>query len=128
MSKLERLIILFLIAGPLFAQPEKSAWEVLKQGLAEKSVDKHRQALTATGSIGTAPEAVQRSRSFRITAEQCAEAIARGVERNARTVVTPRAGWLFIIMERLFPRLVDAQMERMNAVQGTPRPDEMKIG
>lgn len=59
MSKLERLIILFFIAGPLFAQPEKSAWEVLKQGLAEKSVDKHRQALTATGSIGTAPEAVQ---------------------------------------------------------------------
>ncbi|HEX6897863.1 MAG TPA: HEAT repeat domain-containing protein [Bryobacteraceae bacterium] len=59
MSKLERLIILFLIAGPVFAQPEKTAWEVLKQGLAEKNVDKHRQALTATGSIGTAPEAVQ---------------------------------------------------------------------
>ena len=59
MSKLERLIILFLIASPVFAQPEKTAWEVLKQGLAEKNVDKHRQALTATGSIGTAPEAVQ---------------------------------------------------------------------
>lgn len=59
MSKLERLIILFLIAGPVFAQPEKTAWEVLKQGLAEKNVDKHRQALTATGSIGTAPDALQ---------------------------------------------------------------------
>ena len=44
---------------PLLAQPEKTAWEVLKQGLAEKSLDKHRQALTATGSIGLVPEAVQ---------------------------------------------------------------------
>ena len=62
---------------------------------------------------GSAPPSVQRSRTFKITAAQCAEAIARGVERNARTVVTPRAGWFFIIMERLLPSLVDAQMERM---------------
>lgn len=62
---------------------------------------------------GKPPSSVQRSRSFRITAEQCAEAIARGVERDARTVVTPRAGWLFVMMERLLPKLVDAQMERM---------------
>lgn len=77
---------------------------------------------------GSPPESVQRSRTFRITPQRCAEAIARGVERDARTVVTPRAGWLFIMMERMFPRLVDAQMERMNAMQGTLRPDEMKIG
>jgi short-subunit dehydrogenase len=62
---------------------------------------------------GQPPLSVQRSRTFKITAGQCAEAIARGVERNARTVVTPRAGWLFVMMERLFPGLVDAQMERM---------------
>lgn len=62
---------------------------------------------------GQPPSGVQRSRRFRITATECAEAIARGVERDARTVVTPRAGWLFIMMERLFPKLVDAQMERM---------------
>ncbi len=62
---------------------------------------------------GEPPHAVRRGRSFKITAEQCAEAIARGVERNARTVVTPRAGWLFIIMERLLPKIVDAQMERL---------------
>ena len=62
---------------------------------------------------GAPPESVQRSRTFKITAPQCAEAIARGVERDARTVVTPRAGWLFIMIERLLPRLVDAQMERM---------------
>ncbi|HTS47762.1 MAG TPA: HEAT repeat domain-containing protein [Bryobacteraceae bacterium] len=51
--------ILLLSTIPLLAQPEKTAWDVLKQGLAEKNLDKHRQALTATGSIGLAPEAVQ---------------------------------------------------------------------
>ena len=62
---------------------------------------------------GKAPEGVQRSRRFKITPEQCAEAVARGVERDARTVVTPWAGWLFVMIERLLPKLVDAQMERM---------------
>lgn len=63
---------------------------------------------------GSAPGSLTRNRSrFAISAEQCAAAIVRGVERNARTVVTPRSGWLFVAAERLFPRLVDAQMERM---------------
>ena len=62
---------------------------------------------------GSPPDSVRRSRTFVITAEQCAEAIARGVERNARTVVTPRAGWLFILMERILPGLVDRQLERL---------------
>ena len=62
---------------------------------------------------GRPPESMRRGRQFAITPEQCAEAIARGVERNARTVVTPRAGWLFILVERVLPRLVDRQMERM---------------
>jgi short-subunit dehydrogenase len=62
---------------------------------------------------GSPPAAVQRSRTFKITADQCAEAIAKGVERNARTVVTPRAGWFFIMMERLLPRIVDAQLTRL---------------
>ena len=62
---------------------------------------------------GKPPSSVQRSRRFRITAQQCADAIARGVERDARTVVVPRAGWLFVMMERLLPKLVDGQMERM---------------
>ena len=59
MRNFQRSTLLLLIGIPLFAQPEKTAWEVLKQGLAEKNVDKHRQALTATGSVGLAPEAVQ---------------------------------------------------------------------
>ena len=53
------MILLFVFALPLAAQPEKTAWDVLKLGLAEKNLDKHRQALTATGSIGLAPDAIQ---------------------------------------------------------------------
>jgi len=47
------------IATPLLAQPSQTAWEVLKQGLTEKNVDKHRQALTAIGAIGPTPQGVQ---------------------------------------------------------------------
>ncbi|MGA2182585.1 MAG: SDR family NAD(P)-dependent oxidoreductase [Bryobacteraceae bacterium] len=62
---------------------------------------------------GRAPDALAGARDrFAITPAQCAEAIARGVERNARTVLTPRAGWLLVAGARLLPRLVDAQLER----------------
>jgi len=55
-----KLLILALVcASPLLAQPEKTAWEVLKDGLADKNVDKRRQALTATGSIGLTPDAIK---------------------------------------------------------------------
>ena len=64
--------------------------------------------------VGRPPEALARGRRFAISAEQCAEAIARGVERNARTVVTPRIGWLLIALERLFPSLVDSQIARIH--------------
>lgn len=63
---------------------------------------------------GRPPGAISGRRRFAISAEQCAEAIARGVERNARTVVTPRSGWLLIWAARLMPALVDAQLERMH--------------
>jgi short-subunit dehydrogenase len=59
------------------------------------------------------PEAIGRSRRFAITAEECAEAIARGVERNARTIVTPRTGWVFIGLARVFPGIVDAQLRKI---------------
>jgi short-subunit dehydrogenase len=48
-----------------------------------------------------------------ITAERCAQAVARGVERNARTVVTPAIAWAFIALQRLFPSLVEKQMKRI---------------
>lgn len=64
---------------------------------------------------GSVPEQIARSRRFAITAEQCARAIVRGVEREARTVVTPRSGWLLIAAARMLPGLVDAQLEKIYA-------------
>jgi short-subunit dehydrogenase len=62
---------------------------------------------------GSPPTGIRRAKRFAIDAGECAEAIARGVERNARTVVTPRVGWLLIALQRVMPRLMDAQLARM---------------
>lgn len=62
---------------------------------------------------GGPPEAVRKGRRFAITAEECAEAIARGVERDARTVVTPRVGRALVALARLFPGVAERRMERM---------------
>ena len=70
---------------------------------------------------GSAPRAIAGRKQFGITAAECAEAIARGLERNARTVVTPRVGWIFVVLERLLPGVVDAQMERVARRQGLPQ-------
>jgi hypothetical protein len=48
-----------------------------------------------------------------IEPEECARALVRGLERNARTVVTPAMGWLFIVAERLLPSVIDARLEEM---------------
>ena len=63
---------------------------------------------------GQTPQAVQNARRFAITPEECAEAIRRGVERDARTVVTPRSGWLLVLAMRLFPALVESRMANIN--------------
>ena len=62
---------------------------------------------------GSAPPLVVRARRFAITAEECARAIRRGVERDARTVVTPASGWLFSAVRRLLPGIVEARMAEM---------------
>jgi short-subunit dehydrogenase len=48
-----------------------------------------------------------------ITAEQCAEAIVRGVEREARTIVVPRVGWLLVALARVAPWLLERAMIRL---------------
>ena len=63
---------------------------------------------------GRVPADVLRSRRYAITAEQCAAAIRRGVERDARTVLTPRAGWILVALARLLPSIVQARMAGMN--------------
>ncbi|MGO4884132.1 MAG: SDR family NAD(P)-dependent oxidoreductase [Bryobacteraceae bacterium] len=62
---------------------------------------------------GEPPPGIANAKQFAITPAQCAESIVRGVERGARTVMAPRSGWLFVLAERLFPALVDAQLARM---------------
>ncbi len=63
---------------------------------------------------GAAPAGVIRGRRFAITVEDCAVAIRRGLERDARTVLAPRAAWLLVALARLFPAAVEARMAEMN--------------
>ncbi|HEV3201639.1 MAG TPA: SDR family NAD(P)-dependent oxidoreductase [Bryobacteraceae bacterium] len=65
-------------------------------------------------TAGQAPETMVRARRMAITAAECALAIRRGVERDARTIVTPKAGWILVALARLFPALVEARMAAMN--------------
>lgn len=53
------LIPSLMTAVSISAQPEKTAWEVLKPGLVETNPLDRRQAVTATGSIGLDPEAIR---------------------------------------------------------------------
>jgi dehydrogenase/reductase SDR family protein 7B len=62
---------------------------------------------------GAIPETVARRKRFTITAEQCAEAIVKGVERGKRTVVTPASGWLLIGISRLLPGPAHALLAHM---------------
>ncbi|HUI81349.1 MAG TPA: SDR family NAD(P)-dependent oxidoreductase [Bryobacteraceae bacterium] len=73
-----------------------------------------RTAFQQNARGGSPPEAMVRARRLTITAEQCARAIRRGVERDARTVVTPRSGWLLIAAARLFPAFVEARLAALN--------------
>jgi short-subunit dehydrogenase len=63
---------------------------------------------------GSIPDTVARSRRFAITAAECATAIRRGVEREARTVVTPAAAWLLVFAMRLFPSIVESRLAAIN--------------
>jgi short-subunit dehydrogenase len=63
--------------------------------------------------VGRPPDRLLKGKRFAITAEQCAAAVARGVERDARTVVTPAIGWGLVVLKRLFPNLVEAQMKKI---------------
>lgn len=70
---------------------------------------------------GSIPSTVVKTKRFTISAEQCAAAIVRGVERDARTVLTPRVGWLLVAAARMFPRIVDSVLEKINASSGAGR-------
>lgn len=63
---------------------------------------------------GHPPEGLRENKKFAVTAEECAREIARGLERDARTVITPRIGSLFVWLYRWMPAIVEAQMMKMN--------------
>jgi short-subunit dehydrogenase len=64
-------------------------------------------------AIGKPPARIADAKTYAITASQCAEAIARGVEREARTIVTPPIWWFLIWLQRLAPSMVDSRLERI---------------
>jgi short-subunit dehydrogenase len=67
-----------------------------------------------THSAGSPPPAeVVKGRRFAVTAEQCAAAIIRGMERRSRNVVTPRLGLPLVWLNRLFPGFMESRMERV---------------
>ncbi len=59
---------------------------------------------------GEAPLKLKQSRKYAITAEQCARAIRRGVERDARTVMAPSVGWVGVALVRMLPALAQNRM------------------
>jgi short-subunit dehydrogenase len=66
-------------------------------------------------ALGARPPApIVKGRRFAISAESCAEAVARGVEREARTVVVPRIAWLLVALTRLFPATVESRLTAIN--------------
>ena len=64
--------------------------------------------------LGRPPEGWLRRRRFAITAGQCARDIRRGVERDARTVMSPRFGWILVALAGLVPSLVEARLAAWN--------------
>jgi HEAT repeat protein len=54
-----KLTFLLVPLACLMAQPERTAWDVLKPGLADTNPLNRRQAVTATGAVGLDPQAVQ---------------------------------------------------------------------
>jgi short-subunit dehydrogenase len=57
------------------------------------------------------PDKIVKGKRFSVSAEECARAILHGIERRRRMVVTPRVGWLLVGLHRLFPNVVESQME-----------------
>ena len=72
-----------------------------------------KTAFPENALAGRPPERLWRMRRFSITAEQCAKAIARGIQRESRTIVTPAAGRLLILAYSLAPSAVDYFLARI---------------
>jgi short-subunit dehydrogenase len=103
----------------------KSAVGALTEGLRmELRRDGVRTMLVCPGYVktnfqrnalaGQPPAGIVQGRAFAIDAAQCATAIRRGLERDARTIVTPRSCWLLAAAARVFPALMEERLARVN--------------
>jgi len=57
------------------------------------------------------PSQVVKGKRFAVTAEECAAAIIKGMEKRRQLVVTPKIGWPLVWLSRWFPGLVERRME-----------------
>ncbi len=65
-----------------------------------------------THAAGSAPPGrIVKGKRFAISADGCALAIVRGIERRKRVVVTPRSGWALVWLNRLSPALLESRLE-----------------
>jgi short-subunit dehydrogenase len=71
-------------------------------------------------SLGSPPQSVVEGKKIAITPNRCAQDILRGLDRGARTVVTPSWASLLIAAHRVAPALVQWQLNRMNAAGERP--------
>lgn len=62
---------------------------------------------------GRAPDLGENTRRWAITAERCAADILKGIEQNETFVITPASGWVLVWLQRLWPRLLHSQFERI---------------
>ena len=63
---------------------------------------------------GSVPSTVAKAKGLAISAQQCAEDIARGIELEKRTVLTPKTGWLVVAASRLVPGILQARLSKIH--------------
>ena len=63
---------------------------------------------------GTPPESIRKAKRFAVTPEECAREVVAGLERGARTVVTPFSGKLLMALARRMPGVVESRLAGAN--------------
>ena len=72
-----------------------------------------KTAFQASVLGGHPPAKLAHNKRFASTAETVARAVADGIEKDARTVLTPALGWGLVAAARLAPGVVDGRLRAM---------------
>ena len=72
-----------------------------------------KTAFQASVLGGHPPAKLAHNKRFASTAETVARAVADGIERDSRTVLTPTLGWGLVAAARLAPGVVDGRLRAM---------------